>query len=194
MSLRRAVFLDRDGVICENRPDYVKSLDEFVFVPGVLDALRRLAALPLAIVVASNQSAIGRGLVSRQTVDSINDHMLATVRAHGGRVDGVFICPHTPADDCICRKPRPGLLHSAARELNLDLAGSYVIGDAVSDVQAARAVGASPILVLTGRGKDQARQLAAEQGDDLYVARNLEEAVIWIEQREREKREGVNKV
>ncbi len=184
MKMRPAVFLDRDGVICYNRSDYVKSLDEFVFLPGALAALHRLAALPHAIVVVSNQSAIGRGLVSRQIVDAINQQMVAEITAHGGRVDAIHLCPHRPDEACSCRKPRPGLLLRAAEEMHLDLAQSYVVGDALADVQAALAVGACPILVLTGRGRTQARQLSHNERPGVKICEDLGEAVTWITQRE----------
>jgi histidinol-phosphate phosphatase family protein len=132
--MRSAVFLDRDGVINANRSDYVKSWDEFAFLPGVFEALRRLREGSRTVVVVSNQSAIGRGIAAPAVVDAIHRRMRAEVAEHGGRIDAVFYCPHRPDEGCECRKPRPGLLRRAARELGLDLARSYLVGDAVSDV------------------------------------------------------------
>ena len=154
-SLVPAVFLDRDGVIIENRASYVRSVAEVRFIPGALEALARLAHLPNPIVVVTNQSPIGRGLISREAVDQINAHVRRSVEAAGGRVDGVYLCPHRPEEGCECRKPAPGLLLQAARDLGIDLPASLVIGDAVSDVQAAVAVGATPVLVLSGLGGPQ---------------------------------------
>ena len=175
-----AVFLDRDGVINANRADYVKNWDEFVFLPGVFDALRRLAQDERAIVVVSNQSAIGRGLVPVEAVETIHHRMRAEVQRQGGRIDAVFYCPHGPQDDCDCRKPLPGLLLRAAAELHLDLARSYVIGDAVSDVEAALAAGCSPIFVLTGRGEGQSSLLKQQRYVGVPLVADLPAAVDLI--------------
>jgi D-glycero-D-manno-heptose 1,7-bisphosphate phosphatase len=149
-----AVFLDRDGVINRDRPDYVRSWDEFEFLPGVLEAFCILASQPLRVVVVSNQSCIGRGLVSRETVDEIHARMTEAVRESGGRIDAVYYCPHRPDEDCPCRKPRPGLILRAARELDIDLAASWMIGDDLKDLEAAEAAGVRPVLVRTGHGTD----------------------------------------
>lgn len=148
-----AIFLDRDGVINHNRSDYVKSWAEFQFLPHSLTALRILANLAVSIVVISNQSPIGRGLITNADVDDIHEQMQAQITAHGGRIDGIYYCPHHPDDNCTCRKPQPGLLIAAASELDLDLQHSYFVGDAATDVAAALAAGCQPILVRTGRGE-----------------------------------------
>jgi D-glycero-D-manno-heptose 1,7-bisphosphate phosphatase len=145
-----AVLLDRDGVINRERSDYVKSWAEFEFLPGVLTACRRLATLDCPILVVTNQSAIGRGLTSRESVDEIHDRMCQAVLAAGGRIDRVFLCPHHPASDCACRKPRPGLLEQAAQAYGLTLSECYFVGDAERDLLAAEASGCRPILVRSG--------------------------------------------
>jgi D-glycero-D-manno-heptose 1,7-bisphosphate phosphatase len=177
--IRPAVFLDRDGVINYNRPDHVKSWSEFEFLPGVLAALRRLARLQWPIVVISNQAAIGRGMASRQAVDDINARMVKAVQEAGGRIDDIFYCPHRPDEECACRKPRPGLLLRAAERLQLDLGRSFLVGDAESDVLAARAVNCRPVLVRTGRGWEQLATLR-QQNASFYVADDLGGAVDWI--------------
>lgn len=166
--LRPAVFLDRDGVIIENRADYIKSLAETRFIPGALAALARLAQHDWLIVIVTNQAAIGRQIITRETAEAINAHVVAGIVAAGGRVDGLYLCPHRPEDGCACRKPAPGLLLQAAEELGIDLAASIMIGDSASDLLAARAAGARPILVLTG--------LAERQDQELAQARHLEAA------------------
>ncbi len=158
--LRPAIFLDRDGVIIENRADYVKSVAEAVFIPGALRALAGIRPWPGAIVVITNQSAVGRGLITLAAAEAINAYVRQQVEAAGGRLDGLYLCPHAPADGCDCRKPRPGLLLQAARELGLDLSASVMIGDALTDVQAGHAAGTRAMLVRTGRGAKQAPQLA----------------------------------
>ncbi|MDI7275161.1 MAG: D-glycero-beta-D-manno-heptose 1,7-bisphosphate 7-phosphatase [Anaerolineae bacterium] len=172
----RAVFLDRDGVINENREDYVKSWDEFSFLPGALEALRRLAASPLLIVVVTNQAAIGRGLVSADMVHEVNRRMIEEIEATGGRVDALYLCPHNRDESCECRKPKPGLLIQAAQEMGIDLGQSYCVGDKLSDLEAGRAVGCGGVLVLTGVGRDQ--DLANAAG--YRVVSDLAEAVETI--------------
>ena len=146
-----AILLDRDGVINHERADYVKSWPEFQLLPGVLAALRRLATLPIPIVVITNQSAIGRGLVAPATVAAIHDRLAQAAHTAGGRLDGFFVCPHHPTAGCDCRKPKPGLLLQAARHFGFDLAQAIFIGDAITDFEAARAAGCHAILVKSGR-------------------------------------------
>ena len=179
---RPAVFLDRDGVINENRVDHVKSWHEFAFLPGALDALRRLATLDWPVVVITNQAAIGRGLVSRETVEEINGRMVAAVRSEGGRIDGVFYCPHRPEEECACRKPEPGLLLQAAEQLGLDLPTSFLVGDAASDVLAAHAADCRAVLVGTGRGAEYAKRALLQRHDIVgyHLADDLGQAVDWI--------------
>jgi D-glycero-D-manno-heptose 1,7-bisphosphate phosphatase len=177
---RAAVFLDRDGVICENRSDYVKAWEEVKFLPGVFAALARLASTPFCIVLTTNQSPIGRGILTWAQVEAINRQLVAEIEACGGRVDGVYLCPHRPDEACLCRKPQPGLLLQAAQDLRLDLPRSYLIGDALSDVEAARAAGCSPILVLTGLGRQQWPLLQERQYHHVPVAQDLTAAVRLI--------------
>ncbi|MEJ5199420.1 MAG: D-glycero-beta-D-manno-heptose 1,7-bisphosphate 7-phosphatase [Anaerolineae bacterium] len=179
-----AIFLDRDGVINENRSDYVKSWAEFVFLPGALEALRKLADLDRPVIVISNQSAIGRGIVDRETIDEINARMMDAVRAAGGRIDGVLYCPHRPDEGCICRKPRPGLLLLAAGRFGLDLCASYLIGDAESDILAAHAAGCRAILVKSGRGAEQLQLLQQHGINGFHVADDLSHAVAWLLRKE----------
>ncbi len=157
--LRPAIFLDRDGVIIENRPDYVKSIGEVQTIPGALAALAQAARRDCLFVVVSNQSAIGRGLLTEAALAAIDAHVHQLIVAAGGRIDGWYHCPHQPEAGCNCRKPRPGMLLSAAADLGIDLHGSVMIGDALSDVLAGRAAGAQAILVRTGRGASQAVEL-----------------------------------
>ena len=179
-SLRPAVFLDRDGVINENRSDHVKAWEEFVFLPGVLDALRLLARHDRPIIVVTNQAVINRGLVRRETVEQVHRRMCDEIAQGGGRIDAIYYCPHRPEEGCDCRKPRPGLLLQAAREMSLDLPGSYFIGDALSDVEAALAAGCRPILVLTGRGQDQRDVLEQRGQGHVTVVHNLSQAIACV--------------
>jgi len=132
-----AVFLDRDGVINRDSDDFVKSWEEFEFLPGSLEALSALSGTPYKIVVITNQSGIGRGLLTETTLEQMHLRMIDRVRAAGGRIDAIYICPHLPTVGCGCRKPAPGLYFRAARELNLDLTSSWAIGDSWRDIEAA---------------------------------------------------------
>ena len=142
-----AIFLDRDGVINENPEFYVKSWDEFHFFPGTLKALHDLAEFPWPILIITNQSAVGRGIISQEALEEIHAQMLEKIRAAGGRIDGIYVCPHVPDAGCQCRKPQPGLLLQAAQDWNLDLEGSLMIGDSLSDFQVAQSVSMHSILI-----------------------------------------------
>ena len=186
--MRRAVFLDRDGVICRNRDDHVKSWEEFTFLPGATKALARLANLDLYIVVITNQAIINRNLVPVAAVEDIHTRMVRAIEAGGGRVDRVLYCPHRPEELCDCRKPRPGLLHIAAQELGLDLSRCYLIGDAETDMRAGRAAGCRCYLVLTGRGRRQLLYSWLHSERDFTVTLNLNWAASMILRREGEAR------
>jgi len=174
------VFLDRDGVIIENRSDYVKSWEEVRFPPRAFEALRRLSRSEYALVLITNQSAVGRGIISLEQAMEINRRVIAEIEARGGRVDASYMCPHRPDEGCNCRKPAPGMLLRAAGDLDLDLARSYVVGDAASDIRAAQAAGVRGILVLTGRGAGQVSLLEARGLRSWLVMADLSAAVDYI--------------
>ncbi|MCA9955356.1 MAG: HAD family hydrolase [Ardenticatenaceae bacterium] len=164
MPQQPALFLDRDGVFIENRSNYVRSWADVEFFPQALDALAHIRDIPYKIIVVTNQSAVGRGLMSLETAVSLNERILAEVRGRNGRIDASYLCPAPPGTNDPCRKPRPGMLLQAAQEHKLDLSQSYMIGDALTDLQAGQAAGVKQaILLLTGRGQAQAQlPLAAE--------------------------------
>jgi D-glycero-D-manno-heptose 1,7-bisphosphate phosphatase len=176
----RAVFLDRDGVICENRPDHVKTWDEFQFLPGAKNSLAALSRLGLAVVVVTNQAAIGRGIVPVSTVDEIHRRMMAEVAAFGGRIDRIMYCPHRPDENCGCRKPKAGMLLQAANEMGIDLSRSYMIGDATSDLLAGQRVGCRTFMVLTGRGLQQLVPAFHSANGQFTITRNLMGATTHI--------------
>lgn len=151
-----ALFLDRDGVIIENRLNYIRSWSDVSIYPQAIEALRRIRPSAYKIVIITNQSAVGRGIISLQTAHGINIRLKKEIESAGGRIDGVFMCPHAPKDNCNCRKPEPGLILEAAASLSLDLKRSILIGDALSDIIAGQAAGIEQnVLVLTGRGAAQ---------------------------------------
>jgi D-glycero-D-manno-heptose 1,7-bisphosphate phosphatase len=158
-----AIFLDRDGVLIENKSDYVRDWSQVKIIPEAIHALSLATATNYKIVIVTNQSAVGRGLVLQATADEINRRLINLIHHHGGQVDGVYMCPHKPDDDCFCRKPRPGLLLQAARDLSLDLQRSWMIGDAWSDLQAGQRAGVQHTIILkTGRGAEQLLQPCPE--------------------------------
>lgn len=151
-----AVFLDRDGVIIENRDAYVRTWADVAFIPGALAALAKFSLMPYKIIIVTNQSAVGRGIILRATADEINRRVVEEIEKFGGRVDGVFICPHAPQDNCNCRKPLPGLIFQAAEVHKIDLNHSVMVGDAISDLLAGQNAGIRrTYLVKTGRGAAQ---------------------------------------
>ncbi len=151
-----ALFLDRDGVIIQHRKDYVCSWEDVNFIPGSLEALACLQTSPFRVVIITNQSAIGRGLILPETAAEINHKLADEITRAGGRIDGIFMCPHRPEDHCACRKPRPGLILQAAEALNIDLAESILIGDNLTDLLAGQAAGITCLaLVKTGLGTQQ---------------------------------------
>lgn len=148
------VFLDRDGVINRNRADYVKSVDEWVPLPGAISSLVRLSLAGHPVVVVTNQSSIGRDLCSEAEVRAVNRYMTDLVEEAGGTISGVYYCPHHPNSGCSCRKPETGMVDAARKELDLP-PGGYMVGDADSDMELGRRAGLRTILVLTGRGREQ---------------------------------------
>jgi len=153
-----AIFLDRDGVIIKNREAYVRSWNDVETYPKALTALAQANTKPFKFVIVTNQSAVGRGLIPFSAAWEINERLVETIVRSGGRIDGVFMCPHTPQENCECRKPKPGLLLQAAQHLSLDLSRSVMIGDAFSDLLAGQAAGVPRLaLVRTGRGAEQAK-------------------------------------
>lgn len=150
---RKLVILDRDGVINADSDQFIKSPDEWVAIPGSLEAIGQLNQAGFRVVVATNQSGVGRGLFDMATLNAMHAKMSKSAASVGGRIDAVFFCPHTAADACDCRKPKPGMFQEIARRYEIDLTGVPAVGDSLRDLQAAAAVGAHPHLVLTGKGK-----------------------------------------
>lgn len=175
----KLVVLDRDGVINQDSDAYIKTPAEWKAIPGSLEAIAKLTQAGFHIVVATNQSGVGRGLFEMATLNAIHDKMHRAVAQAGGRIDAVFYCPHAQEADCSCRKPKPGLLEQISRRFNVSLKGIPCVGDALRDLQAAAAVDAQPILVLTGKGKKTQRE-PLPAGTAVYA--DLGEAVKFIVQ------------
>jgi D-glycero-D-manno-heptose 1,7-bisphosphate phosphatase len=181
--VRRGAFLDRDGTLIEEA-GYLDRLERLAFFPYTVDAIRLLNRSGLAVIVTTNQSGVARGLIDEAFVGAAHHYIADTLALGGARVDGFYYCPHHPHGtieayrrSCDCRKPQPGLLRRAARDLDLDLSRSFVVGDRADDLQAGIAVGARRALVRTGHGRSQ-EDTAGASAD--VVTANLMEAVAWI--------------
>jgi len=148
----KLIILDRDGVINYDSDQFIKSPEEWKPIPGSLEAIARLFQADYRIVVATNQSGVGRGLFDMLTLNAIHDKMHKAVAQAGGRIDAVFFCPHAAEADCLCRKPKSGMLEEIAARYNVNLTGVPAVGDSLRDLTCAAKMGAQPILVLTGKG------------------------------------------
>jgi D-glycero-D-manno-heptose 1,7-bisphosphate phosphatase len=175
------VFLDRDGVINRDSPDYIKSWSEFEFLPGSLEALKKLTVNGFAVIVITNQSVIQRTMVSLRELEHIHDMMKKAVRSNGGEIKDIFFCPHVPEDECGCRKPSPGLILEAGKKHRIDLKTSIMVGDSAKDIECARNAGCgNVILVKTGNGVMAEKQLKAKRIHPDVIVRDLLEAAHWI--------------
>ncbi len=171
----KLVILDRDGVINHDSASYIKSPEEWKPIAGSLEAIALLNQAGYRVLVATNQSGIGRGLFDMATLNAIHDKMHRALSLVGGRVDGIFYCPHANDAGCACRKPRPGLLDEIAKRFGVSLDGVPFIGDSLRDLQAGAAVSAQPVLVLTGKGKKTCKDGDLPEGTVVHA--DLAEAV-----------------
>lgn len=153
----RLVILDRDGVLNEESPDHVKSIEEWLPLPGSLEAVARLCRAHVRVALATNQSGIARGLLDEEGLNAIHRHINAELARIGGRLDPILYSPHGPESDSHWRKPNPGMLLEIARRCDADLSRVPFVGDSVRDIEAARAAGARPVLVRTGYGRETER-------------------------------------
>jgi D-glycero-D-manno-heptose 1,7-bisphosphate phosphatase len=171
----KLIILDRDGVINEDSDAYIKSVDEFIPLPGSLEAIARLKKAGYTIAVATNQSGIARGYFDEATLAAMHDKLAHLLDEQGGEIDYIAYCPHGPDDNCDCRKPLPGLLKEISTHFNTELTNVPIIGDSLRDLQSARSVGAYPILVKTGKGERTLEN--ADQISDIPVYADLAAAV-----------------
>jgi histidinol-phosphate phosphatase family protein len=179
--LKNVVFLDRDGVINRDSPNYVKSWDEFHFLPGSLEAIARLTASQRTVFLITNQSAVHRRIISKETLYDIHHKLRERVLAHHGKIEDIFYCPHRPDENCSCRKPKPGLILQAQKKYDIDLSTAFMVGDNPKDIECAKNAGCRvSILVRTGLREDGEAQLATRNIFPDYIARDLAEAADWI--------------
>jgi len=173
MPENRYVLLDRDGVINHDSDDFIKSPEQWLPIEGSLEAIALLNEHGYKVVVVTNQSGVARGLLDAAMLEKIHAKMRRMTAEKGGKIDAIYFCPHGPDDNCNCRKPKPGLLEAFAADHHVSLSGMAVIGDSLRDLQAAQAVGASPILVKTGKGR---KTLTENPNLDIPVFENLYDA------------------
>lgn len=174
----KAVFLDRDGVLNKDGPGFVTSPDELEMLPGAARAVATLCRAGVRVVVATNQSCIGRGLLTEEGLSRIHEKLRHETAEAGGHYDAIYHCPHAPWEGCHCRKPLPGMLLRAREELGVDLRASYFVGDKPTDIQCGAAVGCKTVLVLSGLEPAYVPERFPVAPD--HVCADLSEAVAWI--------------
>lgn len=174
----KIVILDRDGVINFDSAQFIKSPAEWKPIPGSLEAIAKLNQAGYRVVIATNQSGVGRGLFDMDTLNTIHEKMHKALFAVGGRVDAIFYCPHAADSDCDCRKPKSGMFTRISQTLNVDLKGVAAIGDSLRDLQACIAVGCQPMLVRTGKGEKTKADGDLPEGTLEFA--DLAHAVEWI--------------
>lgn len=179
--LQKVVFLDRDGVINRNSPDYIKSWEEFEFLPKSIEAIKLLNLNGFTTIIITNQSVINRNMVSKEGLEYIHALMKKAVKSGGGDIKDIFYCPHTPEEGCDCRKPEPGLIYRAQEKYQIDLPASVMVGDSAKDIECARRAGCGLSILVKGSNISNAERLLSEKKifPD-YVALDLYDAAIWI--------------
>ena len=181
--MEKLIFIDRDGVINRDpggwtKYSYVTKWDDFFFIDGSIEALRRLKDAGYRVCLISNQAGISRGYFTQRDLDLINKRMLEEVEREGGKIDELYYCPHHDSDNCECRKPKAGMIEKAIRSKEVDLKNTFIIGDSIRDVEAGRRMGMKTVLVLSGKTSPSAAKEWSVQPDS--IKKNLLEAVEWI--------------
>ena len=174
------VILDRDGVINEDSAEYIKSVDEWLPIPGAITAIADLSRAGFRVAVATNQSGLARGYFDELTLALMHEKLHALVEAEGGQIDGIFLCPHGPDEGCACRKPATGMLEQMEHEFASPVAGAWFIGDSLKDLDCALAKGCQPALVLTGKGQQTLASLNATRRSTTPVFPDLKAAAAHI--------------
>jgi D-glycero-D-manno-heptose 1,7-bisphosphate phosphatase len=179
--LKKVVFLDRDGTINRNSPDYIKSREEFEFLPGSLKAIERFTASGFSVIIITNQSAVPRKLISVEQLEDMHHMMKQIVETNAGEIMDIFYCPHMPDEGCDCRKPEPGLIFQARDKHRIDITHTVMVGDSAKDIECGHHAGCGKtVLVKTGNFAETQQSLAEKGIVPDYVARDLYEAAEWI--------------
>jgi histidinol-phosphate phosphatase family protein len=175
----RAVFLDRDGTINEE-VNYLNKEDQVKILPGSAKAIKILNEHGYKVIIITNQSGVARGYLSIQKLEEINKHLKSELLKEGAIIDAIYYCPHHPDEGCDCRKPNTKLLERAAEDLDIDFTSSYIVGDKLNDLKTGKKVGCGTVLVLTGYGKTEFKELEKLDFKPNHIAENLYHAVLWI--------------
>jgi len=179
--LQKVIFLDRDGVINRDSSNYVKSWSEFVFLPGSKAALKQLTLNGFTLFIITNQSIINRRMVPMSVVNAIHTRMKTCIEAEGGTIRDIFLCPHTPEENCECRKPKPGLIHKAQKAYGIDLKTAFMVGDSAKDIECGKNAGCRfNLLVKTGSGMTAQKTLRENNLKPDHIAKDLNTAARWI--------------
>ena len=169
MNKSRLIILDRDGVINQDSDEFIKSPEEWRAIPGSLEAIARLCREDYQVVVMTNQSGIARNLLTLNMLNQIHQKMLEELNHVGGEISAIFFCPHSAEQGCDCRKPKPGMFLELAERMQWNLGNVHAVGDSLRDLQAARAAGAMPVLVETGKGPRTIEALESLEGEDAVL-------------------------
>ena len=180
MRAYKAILLDRDGVINYDSDDYIKSPAEWQPIPGSLEAIAKLTQAGVPIAIVTNQSGVGRGLYDELTLAKIHQKLEQQVSGHGGKISAIYYCPHVPDDQCDCRKPNPGLLYQALKDLKVVANDAVLIGDSLRDIVAAQTCGCDAIVVRTGYG--EITRLKVDKSIPVYsnLAAWVEDFLVWL--------------
>ncbi|MBA7580703.1 D-glycero-alpha-D-manno-heptose-1,7-bisphosphate 7-phosphatase [subsurface metagenome] len=196
--MNKAVFLDRDGVITKEPPYYAYKIDQLVLIPKSAEAIRLLNKNGVKVIVVSNQSGVARGYYQEKDIKIYNDEMQKKLEEKNAYIDAIYYCPHYPEAtikkyriDCDCRKPKPGMLKRAERDLNLDLKCSFLIGDKTSDIEAGYRAGCKTILVLTGQGNDELKKISKMDIKPNYISKDLFTAIQIIKRSNKSKEDNI---
>lgn len=173
----KLIILDRDGVINEDSDEYIKSLEEWIPIPGSIEAIAALSRAGYTVTVATNQSGIARKYFDEYELAGMHQKMCSLVEEAGGEISGVFFCPHGPEDDCDCRKPRTGLLEQIECEFGTSVENAPFVGDSAKDILAAKLAGCKPVLVLTGKGRTTLAEASESELADVTVFASLQDYV-----------------
>jgi len=196
--VNKAVFLDRDGVITKEPPYYAHKIDQLELIPKSAEAIRLLNKNGFKVIIISNQSGVARGYYQEKDIQIYNNEMKRQLEEKGARIDAIYYCPHHPEAtikeykiDCDCRKPKPGMLRQAEKDLNLDLKRSFLVGDKMSDIEAGYRAGCKTILVLTGQGDGELKKIPEMDIKLNYISNDLFAAIQIIKRNNKSKEDNI---
>jgi histidinol-phosphate phosphatase family protein len=175
----KAVFLDRDGTICEE-VNYLSNIEQVKIYPGVFEAIAKLNKNDLKVIIITNQSGVARGYFTLKSLLDVNDYIVSELKKNGAIIDAIYFCPHHPDSQCGCRKPKTGLIEKAAHDNDLDLSASFMVGDKLIDVETGKRAGCRTVLVLTGYGRKMVEEIDISNIHPDHIAQDLNDAALWI--------------